>query len=304
VTRADDSSLNPEDLRAVERRARGLLDRAAAWGTFPTPVDVILKTAEIQIAPSSVFDPAAILAYIKHKGADFAHRIKSAVSKVLGLYDAQERIIHIDDTVVKAKQSFLKLHETGHHEMPTHRKMFTLFQDCEQTLAPEIADQFEREANNFARFVLFQGDAYARCAADCPLEIRTPMKLAGKFGASIYASSREFARTHHRACVVYVLEPIRFVPGNGAEAVVRRIEPSPSFERQFGRPTDRLITPDHFLGSVLPIGRKMTRPVSLSISDLNGDSHECLAEAFDTQHNIVILLYPIKALSTTRVVLG
>jgi hypothetical protein len=65
-----------------------------------------------------------------------------------------------------------------------------LFQECEKTLAPEIADQFEREANNFARFALFQGDAYARCAADCALEIKTPMKLAKKCGASIYASAR------------------------------------------------------------------------------------------------------------------
>jgi hypothetical protein len=219
VTKADDSTLSPADLSAVRHRARSILDRAAAWGTFPTPVNDILEAAEIEVAPSSVFDPASVLAYIKNKGADFAHRIKSAVSKVLGLYDAQERIIHIDDTVVKAKQNFLRLHETGHHEMPTHRKLFRLFQDCEKTLAPEIADQFEREANNFARFVLFQGDAYARCAADCPSEIRTPMKLARKFGASIYASAREFARTHHRACVIYVLEPIRFAPGNGAEAV-------------------------------------------------------------------------------------
>lgn len=303
MTKADDSTLSPADLSAVQRRARSILDRAAAWGTFPTPIEDILEAAEIAIAPSSVFDPASILAYIKNKGVDFASRIKSAVSKVLGLYDAQERIIHIDDTVVKAKQNFLKLHETGHHEMPTHRKLFRLFQDCEQTLAPEIADQFEREANNFARFVMFQGDAYAQCAADCPLEIKTPMKLARKFGASIYASAREFARTHHRACVVYVLEPIRFVPGNGVEATVRRIEPSPSFQRQFGRPTDSLITPDHFLGPVLPIGRKMTRPVALSISDLNGDSHECVAEAFDTQHNVVILLYPIKALNAPRIVL-
>ena len=32
----------------------------------------------------------------------------------------------------------------------------------------------------------------------------------------------------------------------------------------------------------LPIGRKMTRPVTLSIADLNGTDHECVAEAFDT----------------------
>jgi len=303
VTKPDDSTLNPDDLRAVEERARKLLDRADAWGMLPTPIENILASAQIQVAPTSLFDPAHILAYIRSKGGDFANRIKSAVSKVFGLYDAGERVIHIDDTVVESKQNFLKLHETGHHEIPTHRKLFRLFQECEKTLAPDIADQFEREANNFARFALFQGDAYTRCAADSALEIKTPMKLAKKFGASIYASAREFARTNHRACVVYVLEPIHYVLGNGAQAVVRRIEASPGFLSQFGRPTDTLITCDHLLGPVLPIGRKMTRPVTLSVADLNGTDHECVAEAFDTTRNVIILLYPVLALTTTTIVL-
>jgi hypothetical protein len=222
---------------------------------------------------------------------------------VLGIYDATESLIHIDHTVVETKQTFLKLHETGHHEIPTHRKIYRLFQDCEKTLTPEIADQFDREANNFARFALFQNDAYARMAADYTLGIKTPMNLAKKFGASIYASAREFARTNHRACVVYVLEPIQYVDGYGAQAAVRRIEPSPAFAAQFGRPDDLVITLDHILGPVLPIGRKMTRPRSLAIADLNGDSHECVAEAFDTTHNVLILLYPVHALTASTTVI-
>lgn len=297
MTRPDDSTLNPDDLRAVEDRARKLLDRADAWGTFPTPIEDILASAEIQVAPASAFDPVRILSYIRHKGVDVAHRLKSALSKVFGLYDANERIIHIDDSVVESKQNFLKLHETGHHELPTHRKLFSWFQECEKTLAPEIADQFEREANNFARFALFQGDAYAQRAADCALAIKTPMNLARKFGASVYASAREFARTHHRACVVYILEPIQYVPGDGARATVRRIEASQSYLRQFGRPTDTVITPDHLLGRVLPIGRKTTRPITLSITDRNGVDHECVAEAFATKYNVIILLYPAQALT-------
>jgi len=72
---------------------------------------------------------------------------------------------------------------------------------------PGNCGSVRREANNFARFALFQGDCYARLAADCEMSIKTPMKLAKKFGASVYASAREFARKNHRACVVYVLEP-------------------------------------------------------------------------------------------------
>jgi Zn-dependent peptidase ImmA (M78 family) len=303
VTKPDDSSLDPNDLRAIEQMARKLLDRASAWDRFPTPIEDILAAAKLEVAPTSIFDPARIISFIKTKTADAAHRIKSAISKVFGLYDGDEQVIHIDDKVVESKQNFLKLHETGHHEIPKHRKLFRIFQDCEKTLAPETADLFEREANNFARFALFQGDTYAQYAADCAFEIKTPMKLAKKFGASVYASAREFARTNSRACVVYILEPIEYVAGSGARAAVRRIEPSPAFGKQFGRPTETCITLDHALGPLLPIGRKMTRPRSLSITDRNGEHHECIAEAFDSTYNVLILLYPLRALTKTTVIL-
>ncbi len=295
----DDSSLAPQDLQLIEARAHELLDEAGAWDRFPIPIDDILAAANVSVASHSLFDPAAIIAYLKGKVAATADTMKSAISKVLGLYDAGENLIHIDETVIQSKQNFLKLHETGHHHIPTHKKLFRFFQDCEKTLAPEIADQFEREANNFARFALFKGDTYRIHPADCVFEIRTPIKLAKKFGASVYASVREFARTNPRACIVYVLEPAQFVPGDGVRAEVRRVEASPSFRQMFGVPTDTAITSHHHLGPILPIGRKMTRPTTLAITDRNGAAHDCIAEAFDTTYNILILLYPVKALTTS-----
>jgi hypothetical protein len=300
----DDSTLSPHDLLAIERRAAHLLDRADAWDSFPVPIDDLLAAANVKVAAHSLFNPANVLAYLKGKAGEAVSNIKSAVSKVLGIYDAAENLIHIDQSVVESKQTFLKLHETGHHDIPTHKKLFRFFQDCEKTLAPEIADQFEREANNFARFALFKGDAFMTHAADHAFEIKTPIKLAKKFGASIYASTREFARTNPRACVVYILEPVEFVEGDGARAEVRRIEPSSKFLSQFGLPKDTEITLDHPLGAVLPIGRKMTRPTTLSIKDKNGVVHECVAEAFDTTYNVLILLYPVKALTGTTLVLS
>jgi hypothetical protein len=303
VTRPDDSSLGAQELRAVEDRARKLLDRAAAWDTFPTPIEDILAAASLRVAPTSMFDPARLLSFIKDKSAEVALAVKSAVAKVLGVYDGDEKLIHIDDQVVKSKQTFLKLHETGHHEIPHHRKAFRIFQDCEKTLAPDIADLFEREANNFARFALFQGPAFAQQAADMAFGLSTPMKLSKKFGASVYASAREFARTNARACVVYVLEPIEYVDGVGARALVRRIEASPAFVTQFGRPTDTCIGIDHVLGPLLPIGRKMTKPRSVPVTDRNGTMHDCVAEAFDSTHNVLILLYPVRALTTSTIVM-
>jgi len=302
VAKADDSSLEPEELHAVHSAARRALDRASAWGIYPTPTSVILESAGLKIAPASAFDPRRITEYLLSKAESAATALKSAIAKVFGIYDAGEQLIHIDDTVHKSKQNFLKLHEAGHHELTSHRSAFRLFHDCEKTLDPAISDLFEREANNFARFVLFQGDGYSSMAADHKLELKTPMKLASKFGASVYASCREFARTHHRACAVYILEPVTYCEKTGARAVVRRIEASPTYLQQFRRPDETAISLDHSLGRVLPIGRKMTR-TTVSITDRNGKAHECVAEAFDTRFNVLLLIYPVRALTAAVTVM-
>jgi hypothetical protein len=310
MIKPDDSSLTADDLRIIQQRARDILNRASAWDRFPTPIEDILDAARLKVAPHSIFDPDGIIAFVKEKAASAGRTlksagrwIKSAISKVLGLYDANEHVIHIDDTVRPVKQTFLKLHETGHHEIPAHRKTFRLFQDCEKTLSPETADQFDREANNFARFVLFQGDTFAQLAADCPFGIKTPIKLSTKFGASIYASAREYARTNRGACVVFVLEPIEYVHGFGAKADVRRIEASPAFIKKFGHPTETEITVDDALGPALPLYSKMTTPQALSVVDLNGTAHECVAEGFKTPYNVFILLYPVRELKASTIIL-
>jgi len=297
MVRADDSSLDPHELRAVQLAARRALDRASGWGVYPTPIADVPTAANIKVATASIFDPRRIMEYLIGKAESTKVAIRSAISKMFGVADTLDNTIHIDHTVRESKQNFLKLHEAGHLELPSHRKIFRIFQDCEKMLDPDISDLFEREANNFARFVMFQGDGYRDMAADHSLTIKTPMKLAGKFGASIYASCREFARTNHRACAVYVLEPITYHPETGPRAEVRRIEVSPSFGQRFGRPAETVITRAHSLGRVLPIGRKMTRATSVSMTDLNGQAHECLAEAFDTTFNVLILVYPAKALT-------
>jgi hypothetical protein len=295
----DDSSLDPADMAAVEGRAKFFLDRADAWGVFPTPVDSLMAAAKLTVAPKNAFDPAAFLAYVKQKTQTLTDTLKRALGKILGLYDATAAVVHIDYTVGVSKQTFLKLHEAGHHEMPTHNKVFKLFQDSEQTLAPEIADRFEREANNFARFVLFQGNAFRDAAADLDLGVRVPMRLATRFGSSVYAAAREYARTHHASCVVYVLNPVELGVAGGFKAMVRRIEPSPSFRQEFGCPSDLVIDENHALSSLIPIGKRMTAPRDFVFADRNGKRHACIGEAFDTKHNILLLVYPQAALPSS-----
>jgi hypothetical protein len=83
----------------------------------------------------------------------------------------------------------------------------------------------------------------------------------------------------------------------------RVLTPRHLFLSSLDDPKIRLITLDHVLGPVLPVGRRMTKPVSLSMPDLNGARHECIAEAFDTTYNILLLLYPIRAITGPQIIL-
>ncbi len=304
MTKADDCSLDPEQRRAVELRAKQLLDRAAAWNVFPTPIEALLDAAKLKVAPTKAFDPARIMTYLQGKAASVVATLRSGLDKIFGIYDAGDDVIHIDDTVVEAKQSFLKLHETGHHEIPHHRKTFRIFQDSDKSLAPDIAELFEREANNFARYAMFQGDTYARLAADSAMELNTPINLRKKFGASVYASAREFARTNHRDCLIVVCEITEMRDGYGVVAPIRRIIPSPSFEAKFPIPEDTFLHPDHALGPMLPVGRqRRIKPTTFGLRDRNGDLQELVGEALDTTYNLIILIYSIKALKATTIIL-
>src|SRR6185369_13111092 len=92
--------------------------------------------------------------------------LRRALSKVLGVLDVVARIVYLDRSLYLVKQTFLKLHETAHAILPWQRKIYAVTEDCEKTLAPEISEVFEREANVFASDVLFQLDAFTNEAND------------------------------------------------------------------------------------------------------------------------------------------
>ncbi|MDB5584490.1 MAG: hypothetical protein JWR80_9666 [Bradyrhizobium sp.] len=290
--RPDDNSLNQQQLKQVENVATGLLHRADAWGKIPIPLDDLLNAAKLKVAPYSIFDPRSIAAYAAAKGAKAASIVKQALGKIFGVLDAYEEVIHIDDTVHESRQLFLKLHEAGHFELPHQRKIFRFFEDSESELDPMIADLFEREANNFARFVMFNGGEFARRASDLPLAFGTAKKMQRDFKVSLYAGLREYTRTHQHPCFALALENAKFCPQDGFRAEVRRIEVSPAYELQFGRPQSVVITAKHSLGRLVPFGRKATKPTTFQLTDLAGNAHEFVGEALDTTFNILVFAAP------------
>jgi len=87
VTKADDSSLEPEDLRASEERARQLLDRASAWDRFPVPLEDILVAANVRVAQTSLFDPSRH-GILGGKGNPNSNCRQICPWQLFGLYDS------------------------------------------------------------------------------------------------------------------------------------------------------------------------------------------------------------------------
>lgn len=289
--RKDDSSLSRSEKELVEKAATKLLHRADAWGIVPVPIEDLLSAAKLKVAPYSVFDPRQIAAYAITQGAKAAQLIKRAVGKIFGILDAHEEVIHIDDSVTEGRQRFLKLHEAGHFELPHQRKLFRFFEDSDQELDPSVADGFEREANNFARFALFNGIAYQIHAADLPLSFGSVKKMQRKYQVSLYAGLREYTRTHRHVCIAMAIEKPIYCPVNGFSAEIRRVETSLAFETQFGLPTAAAITDVHPFRRLVPF-RKATKPTVVRIKDLSGQQHEFIGEALDTGYNILIFACP------------
>jgi hypothetical protein len=184
--------------------------------------------------------------------------------------------------------------------------MYAVVEDCAVSIDPDVAELFDREANVFASEVLFQLDSFATEASGHPFGIFVPIRLAKKYGASIYASVRQYVSKNERSCVVLILEPPQPAPVDGFRAALRRVVDSPSFRRQFsGLRWPEYFTPDSEIGGMIPISQRRASPKRrIELVDDNGDSHECLAEAFTQTYQVFILVHVVRTLSDRAVLVA
>lgn len=300
MRKTDDSTLSPTDYARIRDQARRALKEAGAWGRFPTNVPDIMSVARVVEVQEDVLGDAGFLKKIRRKAGA---ALKSALTKVLGLFDAPAGLVFIDRSLHLVKQTFVRLHEAAHAFLPWQRPMYAVVEDCEQSLAPDVADMFDREANVFAAEVLFQLDTFSEEAEGSEFGIFTPVRLSKKYGASIYASIRQYVSKNHRTCAVLVLNPPELVPGDGFRATLRRVVQSPSFALEFSRCTwQDCFTPDDSIGAMVPIGkRRASGKRQLELVDDNGQRHECVAEAFTQTRQVFILIHVARALTATPV---
>lgn len=291
MTRPDDSILDHHQLVTVQLHADRLLRKASALGRFPTPVNDLMAAAELTVVNDEVLNEG-FLRHVMRKAKVGLDTVRSAFSKVLGLFDAGERLVLLDLALPVPRVPFIKLHEAGHGTLPHQNRVYRFIHDCEKTLDPEITDLFEREANVFASEVLFQGDVFSKEAHGQNFGIKVPMDLAKKFGASNYSTFRRYVMTNPQACCVVVLEPLVFDKDGRFSAAVRRIIASQSFHGIYDCGSlFAVVTPSHALAPAVPnTGKRMTFQREVILVDRNRDERICIAESFDTKHQILVLI--------------
>jgi hypothetical protein len=297
----DDCTLTVSQRARVRAEAERALREAGALGVFPTPVERIMAVAKVEEVKDNVLDEG----FLEKIRATAGGAIKSAISKVLGLFQAKSGLVFINHTLLKVRKTFIRLHEAAHGFLPWQRTMYALVEDCEHALDSDVAALFDREAGVFASEVLFQIDTYIEDAESREFSIWTPVRMSKDYGASIYSAVRQYVSKHSKACAVLVLNPPELVEGDGFRATLRRhIESSP-FVALFGQiKWPDTFTPADRIGAMVPVGtRKYSGKRQIPLTDMNGDTHECLAEAFTQGHQVFVLIHAVKTLASKTVLL-
>ena len=292
MTKADDSSLQDHELANVIKHADRLLKEAGAIGVFPTPIDVIMAAAKVTVIEDEILDESMLRRLADKARASLqigVNVIKSAFSKVLGLFEANERLVILDKAVPPARRAFVKLHEVGHGSMDHQTKMYALMQDCDKTLDDQTRDLFEREANVFAAEVMFQGDVFRQHALDSSFGLKSAMDLTRQFGGSNYSTFRRYVNVNPRVCCLVVVEPEPLI-GSKGRYEVRRVAASKSFVARFDpNALTASVGPGHPLKPLMPYGKQRMVPErSFSLTDRNGNAQTFLGETFKAKQILIL----------------
>lgn len=292
--KADDCTLDEHSKKIIRKQADLLLKKASAYGRFPTPIQDIVKAAELEVENELAFDEDGLGDLYRSLPNDQKLNIevvKKAIGKVEGVLHIDEKKIFLDPKLHKSRQKFLTLHEVGHHDMPWQRSTFKLIEDSESELDESTLDQFEREANCFASDVWFQLDTFTADARDSEFGIGPPIKtLTKRYGTSCYSTLRRYIAVYGRPSALVVCD---FDNKVGGVLSVRRTLESGEFRQLFGSfSLPKQLAPESFFYRNMPLNR-FRSPTPWMLERKGHRAVPCLVEAYNSTKQIFFLVYPM-----------
>ncbi|TCD12966.1 ImmA/IrrE family metallo-endopeptidase [Pedobacter frigidisoli] len=277
----------------IENIALDALYKSNSLGVFPTPVDKILKYAELRVDSSVDLSKAPSNFFLK-KGL----ALKSGWAKIRGVLDRTEKVIYLDLNQHASKQKFVKLHEVG-HELCGWQSNMLKYLDDDETLDPDINDMFESEANYFASSALFQVQIFNEKVGEYPLELATCLQLQKLFGGSFHATIRRYVEHSKKRCALLVLNKESKSPFSTVNLSLRNYFQSPSFTKELGQ-IEWETTFDYdvpFVQNYLSNRRMMKSEL---VIESGGGEIPCDYHYFDNSYNIFVFMFPKGELIKSR----
>lgn len=283
----------------IDRISMEVLHGSKSLDIFPTPVDRIVEYSELLVKKD--VDVSQVHPTYKDRANEF---LKSALSKVRGIFDIKKRVIYLDLSQNFNRKNFVQLHETAHGILPWQRKVHDIIGDNDHTLNPDHNEEFEAEANYFASVTLFQHDRFMEQMAKLNLSIDAAMHLAKHFGGSVHASLRRYVDCSKNSCALLILENLC---KEGKHCFLRNFIASKKFIKNFGE-----IIPPHKLEISWPFvqdycyGRRYKKEGKTTLETKNGPV-EFTYQFFNNSYNAFVFLHPTgetKKSRTTFIIKG
>ncbi len=286
----------PDSAEDIHKISRNLLLAAKAWGKRPTPVEDIVKFANLQIEKG--IDLSTIEPGFLSKNFQFA---KQAVKKVLGIIDRRHKTIYLDHTQRPSRKNFVALHEVGHEACTWQSELG--YMDDDKTLDPDADDIFEREASYFASCTLFQHEQFDEEIAKLPLSINSAMVLGDMFGGSNHAAIRRYVEKSTKRCALLVLNKPEV---NGEYHVrIRNYFQSIPFTAEFGEivwPSDKCGL-EYIFVQEIKRKRRLHENGQIALVVGYGKTVTFTYHFFNSGYNTFVMLLPIGERNNSRIVI-
>lgn len=231
----------PASSEVIRKHTEKLLRRADAVDCWPTPVDDVLAASKLEQFAETPFSPSMLARAPEH----LRHAVRVLrTGKVRAILDRRARVVHLDPTIDnEGRRSFTALHEVTHDLLPWQRELG--YADNDVTLSDRVRRDFEREANQGAAELLFQGKRFAAMASHYDIGMGAVSALHDETGASLRSTLRRYAETHRDAVCAIAMEPS---PCQASPLGFRRHEVSHSavWTTRFGQRWPSLLTADVF----------------------------------------------------------
>jgi len=189
------TSSKPNEDLAPEEIAEALLTEAGTADEFPTDEHRLLDFLQLK---QLSFDFA--------KEFDFLADVADLPQKLRAALSLDDRIVATHSTLGEKRFRFSVLHEISHYVLPEHRRVYYL--DTDETLSLRTKLRMEREANQMAAELLFQGNRFTEESLAYPLSCKTVHELAPKYGASYESAIRRYVERHVLPCAVIVFDKV------------------------------------------------------------------------------------------------